>query len=152
MTAITKLLPCPLCGGDAHVTGPSFARFVQCRACYTASTSRHEDDEVELVAIWNTRAPSAGEAEASRELDDLRVILNQQAGIPAIEDDEEGVFRLVHRAEDAEERLSALRSVAAKMAEALTFQMEYGALGVVGERLTSQALAGYAALQNGGEP
>ena len=54
---MTELLPCPFCGGEAHIVGGDdfFYNVVQCCNCHATASGRYET-EAEAIAAWNTRA------------------------------------------------------------------------------------------------
>lgn len=54
MTATEELLPCPFCGGEAHIitaVGESWVLCDKCKATTEAHTSRQF-----AIAAWNRRA------------------------------------------------------------------------------------------------
>ncbi len=61
---LEKLLPCPFCGGEAHLsryhaysTDSSFD-FVGCKACYALIMCEDgRDGKAEAISEWNRRAP-----------------------------------------------------------------------------------------------
>ena len=55
--AMTELLPCPFCGGEAQVRGSFMDGFrVECCGLCFASTQRYRT-EAEAIEAWNTRTP-----------------------------------------------------------------------------------------------
>ena len=48
-----ELKPCPVCGGDAGISGIPGCRFIQCKDCKASTDDKHED---RAIAAWNCRA------------------------------------------------------------------------------------------------
>ena len=66
LAAVPALLPCPFCGGEAHVNSGQRVgtrdhgwRWVRCRSCGAQSGGRNEGSEVATIAAvvsaWNAR-------------------------------------------------------------------------------------------------
>lgn len=54
MTATDELLPCPFCGGEAHIITAVGESWVLCEKC-RATTEMHASKQL-AIAAWNRRA------------------------------------------------------------------------------------------------
>lgn len=101
---MSELLPCPFCGNSAIIRKYDGEWYIRCYgngSCHANPFYADPDREI-VCKRWNTRAPSAGEAEVRGELKRIKV----------------------HFAEDMvdkREEMRALRSIADKLEEAGTF-------------------------------
>lgn len=80
---MSALLPCPFCGGAGHII-PDQGNQYRSNVLYRPQCDRCGgglggfDTSVFAIAAWNTRDPSASEADASDEEDTLFVIRTAQ--------------------------------------------------------------------------
>lgn len=68
--AMSELLPCPFCGGEAEIRGDSVL-FVQCAKCGTRYGDRYYATKAEAIAAWNTRAVSGDTSDGYHTFDEL---------------------------------------------------------------------------------
>lgn len=59
---MSELLPCPFCGGEAHITNFEVFGGVRYVICEDCGARMQKPTEQEAVTAWNTRATS-GESE-----------------------------------------------------------------------------------------
>ena len=53
---MSKLLPCPFCGGEAAIHNGGICKWVYCTNCGIDTPAALPDDEQLAVNFWNTRA------------------------------------------------------------------------------------------------
>lgn len=77
---MTELLPCPFCGGEAHIWNSGYFYNGKCFKCGCTLSGHGYTTEAEAIAAWNTRTERVDERETIDKTGDIVTHDNRATG------------------------------------------------------------------------